>query len=212
MNAPKEIIIRTKRINSYFSGEIKSGYFPLDGNKFYVSCVTYSGGRKKQYSILDVIEFKADTETQILKQVKTFVKKHNLVLEFPKQEVKPLKGKKALSVTSEKWKQMSAQENISRLPEKCLGILPATGEVIWIVAGELGYYPISQVKQDEIRLVKKNKEQTNSEFVDMMNARDGITKSERTAMEWGSMFGWGHGLAMPEHYDLKGNIIKEFTN
>lgn len=208
----QEVIIKTKKIQSYFRGEIRKDYFPLDGSKFHIECKSYSGGAHKSYSILDVMDFKADSKEEIVRQLKSFSRKNKLVLEFPKpakeKAVKPVQSTPAVKP----WQNITAQENIARLPAKCLGILPATGEVIWIVAGELGFYPLSQTKQDEIRLVKKTKFQTNSEFCDMMNERDGITKAQRKAMEWGSMFGWAHGLAMPEHYNEKGEIIKEFSN
>lgn len=74
------VILRTKRIGEYFQGVIKKGYFPLDGNKFFVACTSASGGGKK-VSLLNVLDFKADTEKQLLTQLHTFKRKHNLILE-----------------------------------------------------------------------------------------------------------------------------------
>lgn len=72
------VILHTKRIDSYFEGVIRKGYFPLDGDKYHVANVSGSGGR---VPMLDILEFKADTEGKLLFMLHQFKRKHNLIFE-----------------------------------------------------------------------------------------------------------------------------------
>lgn len=96
---------------------------------------------------------------------------------------------------------MTAQENIKRLPARCYGKLLVNNTIVIIKAGEQGYYPVKY--QPPL-----DKGQTIDEFIDIVNADDGVTIQQRKAMEWGSNFGWDSDLAMSEAYNKKGNIIK----
>jgi hypothetical protein len=104
-------------------------------------------------------------------------------------------------------KILTAQENINRLPERCFGTLMIDNSLIQIVAGETGYYPL------DVDFVQRglvlHKCITTDELADLLNQDIGISKRERCAMEWGSQFGYGTGLAMPERYNDDGTIIKE---
>lgn len=72
------VILRTKRIDSYFQGVIRKGYFPLDGYKYHVDDVSGSGGR---VPMLDILDFKAGSERKLLLMLHAFKRKHNLILE-----------------------------------------------------------------------------------------------------------------------------------
>lgn len=73
------IILRTKRVDSYFQGVIKTGHFPMEGKElFHVADVSGSGGRVPMLSVTD---FKAESEKQLLNMLHAFKRKHNLILE-----------------------------------------------------------------------------------------------------------------------------------
>lgn len=73
------IILRTKRVDSCIEGVIKTGYFPMEGKElFYITDVSGAGGR---VPMLDIIDFKAESEKQLLNQLHAFKRKHNLILE-----------------------------------------------------------------------------------------------------------------------------------
>jgi len=91
---------------------------------------------------------------------------------------------------------MSAKENISRLPNKCFGIEKRTNNVIIIVAGESGFYPHSQDVPKGYHV---------EEFINELNESIGITVAERSAMEFGSCFGWDIPLADPDNYNEDGS-------
>lgn len=74
------VILRTKRLGSYFRGVVMKCYFPMHGHKFFTSCVSGSGGGRS-VSLLSVMDFKADTENGLLRQLHAFKRKHNLILE-----------------------------------------------------------------------------------------------------------------------------------
>lgn len=100
-----------------------------------------------------------------------------------------------------------AKENISKLPEKCFGRLLEDNSVIEIRVGEIGYYPLNKGHvEDGMKLYGCK---TTEDFVNTLNKESGITIAQRMAMEWGSQFGWEHGLSNPDRYDEEGNIIKE---
>lgn len=88
-----------------------------------------------------------------------------------------------------------AQQNIAKCPANCFGRLLATDELILITAGESGYRAVSNYQ----RLLAPG--QTVDQLADELNAKDGVTKAHREAMEAGSMFGWEVGGADPDRYD-----------
>lgn len=77
-----KVIIRTKRIDQYFSGEIINGYFPFDArNYFYVSCNSFAGGGRK-VSLLDVLDYKEKTKTALIEKLKKFANRNKLIIEL----------------------------------------------------------------------------------------------------------------------------------
>ena len=72
------VVLRTKRIGSYYRGILKRVYFPLDGFKWILSCQSYSGGRK---SLLDLLNLRADTKEDLMKMLHKFKTQKNLILE-----------------------------------------------------------------------------------------------------------------------------------
>lgn len=101
----------------------------------------------------------------------------------------------------------SAKQNIALLPEYCWAMLLTDKSLIRIFAGVSGYYPLNQALTRDAKLVF-DKDLTNNEIADKLNADMGITRAQRMAMEWGSQFGWEHALSNPENYDDKGMPIK----
>ena len=101
----------------------------------------------------------------------------------------------------------TAQQNIALLPAWCWGVLPEDKSLIRIKAGETGYYPLDMALTIDSKKVFP-KDMTTDEIADELNKEKGITKGQRRAMEWGSIFGWGHGASNPEKYDEKGNLKK----
>lgn len=106
----------------------------------------------------------------------------------------------------------TAQENIAQLPVECWGILPADQSLIKITAGESGYRPTKGDKKWLEQGLKLHGVKTTDELADVLNKTSGITKAQRKAMEWGSMFGWGHGLADPDRYDEEGKPRKKMAS
>jgi hypothetical protein len=99
----------------------------------------------------------------------------------------------------------TAQENIKLLPARCFGKLLMDNSIIIIAAGENGYHQVSEPPPI-------NSDQSIDDFINEINAEDGITINQRKAMEWGSQFGWGHGLANPDRWDENGKPIKGLFN
>ncbi|PER55641.1 hypothetical protein CN495_07765 [Bacillus thuringiensis] len=81
------------------------------------------------------------------------------------------------------------------LPEICYGTLETTGETIIIKAGETGY-----VKSEDQRPA------------DDLNEILEVTKAEKKAMEWGSMYGWDTPGANPDRYNEDGIPKKKEVN
>lgn len=81
---------------------------------------------------------------------------------------------------------MGTLENLKKLPEKCFATLRATGEVIAITRGEIGYAPIRNLVAMDI---------------DKVNAGMGCNKAQKEAMIVGSMFGWHVPGADADMYD-----------
>jgi hypothetical protein len=97
-----------------------------------------------------------------------------------------------------------ALSNLSKLPKECYSVLLSDpDQLIRIVAGESGYYPMAIPPED----FAKKGEQTVSQFADELNTVNGVTKAQRGAMMHGSMFGWDKGLADPDSYDSEGKPI-----
>lgn len=85
------------------------------------------------------------------------------------------------------------------LPERCLSMLPSTGEIISIVRGESGFYPT------DIHFPEK---QDRRIYVNRVNKNAGVTKAQEAAMLAGSMFGWDTRAANPCSYDKYGQPLK----
>lgn len=96
----------------------------------------------------------------------------------------------------------TAKEIICALPDWCYGVLPVDKSLIIIKAGESGYWPANH------HIPQPAKIKTADQIADELNAQRKITKAQRKAMEYGSMFGWGTGGADPDNYNENGNPIK----
>jgi hypothetical protein len=94
----------------------------------------------------------------------------------------------------------TAQQIIASLPAKCYGVNNATNGLIIIKAGKTGYYPVSDYQW----MMDNHECTTPSQLADQLNDSDGVTKAQRAAMEWGSMFGYAVPLSDPENYDEHG--------
>ena len=70
----------------------------------------------------------------------------------------------------------------ARLPELCYGVLSTTNQIIIVKRGETGYYPINYEPAKDREAAE--------EWCNLLNEQLGITKSQRKAMEVGSMCGW----------------------
>jgi len=77
-----------------------------------------------------------------------------------------------------------AQINLAKLPAQCAARSPTTGKPILIVAGELGFHPISPDDFD----------------VEEFNRKSGVTPAQVEAMLVGSMFGFDAPGADPDNY------------
>lgn len=82
------------------------------------------------------------------------------------------------------------------LPNDCFSVLPSTGELIFIVMGEKGYYPSGKSTSDP---------NMNRQIAVASNTLLGVTRAQEEAMLAGSMFGWNTPAAKPWHYDKDGN-------
>lgn len=82
------------------------------------------------------------------------------------------------------------QRNLQALPELCYSVLPSDDSVIIIKRGEQGYYPTDYPEGSD-------------KFVDEFNARMGVTKAQRLAMEIGSMMGWSVPGANPAVHEAR---------
>jgi len=94
----------------------------------------------------------------------------------------------------------------SKLPKKCMSVDLVEGNLIEIRLGEKGYYPLSL--GHSLEGVKIYGVKNVDELADSMNAEAGIKKNQRSAMEWGAMFGWSNLAANPDRWDEDGNPIK----
>jgi hypothetical protein len=98
-----------------------------------------------------------------------------------------------------------ALDNLAKLPKRCFG--RSGSVVVSITAGEMGYRRITH--QEWPNMVATKKGITLEEFIDELNSYDGVTKAQRQAMEFGSMWGWGLKLADPDLYNENGVLIHE---
>lgn len=88
--------------------------------------------------------------------------------------------------------QEQLKANLAKLPDLCYGVLNTTHEIIVIKKGEKGYYKtdFTPAKTREVA----------DEWVDLLNEQLDVTKSQRKAMEIGSMWGWDVPGANPDCY------------
>jgi hypothetical protein len=87
----------------------------------------------------------------------------------------------------------------ARLPETCYGTLNTTGDLILLKRGALGYWPTEGYTLGTLV-------PTWDALADILNARRGVTKAQRAAMEAGSMFGFHTPAADPAKYDSEGRL------
>ena len=82
------------------------------------------------------------------------------------------------------------------LPNDCFSVLPSTGELIFIVMGESGYYPKGYPTPDPV---------FNREIARSNNMLLGVTRAQEEAMLGGSLFGWNTDAAKPWRYESDGS-------
>lgn len=76
----KQFFIRTKKIDTYFTGKIVHGVFPFESGKwFYIECLSYAGGSAPT---LELTDYKEKDEEKLIKKVKEFCKKHKLITDL----------------------------------------------------------------------------------------------------------------------------------
>lgn len=95
----------------------------------------------------------------------------------------------------------SAKTNVGKLPESCFSKLLSSSEIIKIEAGQSGYTKLTQPAGYE-QMTPNDKEK----FIDDLNREDGVTAGQRSAMDAGSMFGWGVAGANPDNYNYDGTF------
>ena len=88
----------------------------------------------------------------------------------------------------------------SSLPERCVSVLPSSGQLISIQQGESGYQPFHS------ETVLQTADEWKS-YAEMLNERLGVTKAQEAAMLVGSMFGWEKPAADPKNYDENGQPL-----
>lgn len=87
-------------------------------------------------------------------------------------------------------------EGKHELPNDCFGIFPSSGELIFIVLGEKGYYPSDKSTNDP---------EMNRQIETASNALLGVTRQQAEAMLAGSLLGWDKPAAKPWKYDMNDN-------
>lgn len=85
----------------------------------------------------------------------------------------------------------SIEGRLAKLPELCYGIHPSTGATIVLKRGQKGYHDTGYGAQGE-------------EIVNALNERMGVTRAQRTAMEFGSVLGFNSPAADPDTYNSTG--------
>ena len=86
----------------------------------------------------------------------------------------------------------------SSLPERCFGVAEATGEIIVLTRGEMGYRPAGARAGDV----------SPQEGADALNEALDVTKAQAAAMLAGSLFGWDKPAADPKNYDERGQPLR----
>ena len=86
----------------------------------------------------------------------------------------------------------------SSLPERCFGVAEATGEIIVLTRGEMGYRPAG-ARAEGVSL---------REAADAANEALGVTRAQAAAMLAGSLFGWDKPAADPKKYDQRGQPLR----
>lgn len=94
----------------------------------------------------------------------------------------------------------TAQQVIASLPPSCFGVLAGQGKLIYIKAGERGYYNAEQWERTG---------ESAEETANRLNAESRITRGQREAMEQGSMFGWELPIADPDNWNEDGTPNRE---
>jgi hypothetical protein len=82
------------------------------------------------------------------------------------------------------------------MPNDCYSVKPSTGEVVFIVYGEGGYYPCGKSTPDR---------ETNRQISTAQNALLGVTRAQEKAMLAGSMLGWEVPAAKVWNYNQDGS-------
>lgn len=83
------------------------------------------------------------------------------------------------------------ENNRRKLPEVCFAHIPNGLTPVALKFGDLGYRPVDA---DKYPMSVSNPRL----FVKKMNAEMGVTPAQRSAMEFGSMFGWDTPGADPD--------------
>ena len=86
----------------------------------------------------------------------------------------------------------------SSLPERCFGVAEATGEIIVLTRGEMGYRPAGARAEGV----------SPWEAADAANEALGVTRAQAAAMLAGSLFGWDKPAADPKKYDQRGQPLR----
>lgn len=100
----------------------------------------------------------------------------------------------------------TAKQNILSLPEFCYSVDLIDGKIIVIKNGENGYYLYSNhiMVEYQKEIINKTKEER-EKFIDEINEKIGVSKAQRSAMEIGSMFGWGVPGVNIDNYNEDGS-------
>jgi hypothetical protein len=77
-----QVEIRTKTPAQYFAGEIKNGYFPIEGKElWFVACSSCAGGGRK-VSILSILEYKTGSKKHLIERLRSFAKREKYIINF----------------------------------------------------------------------------------------------------------------------------------
>lgn len=93
-----------------------------------------------------------------------------------------------------------AETNESGLPLTCFGTHPTDESLVLLKRGERGYWPAEGYSKGNLA--------TWGEVADLINTRRGVTPAQRSAMEFGSIFGFDVPGANPAKYGPDGRLIR----
>jgi uncharacterized surface anchored protein len=117
-------------------------------------------------------------------------------VEFVNTAKPQLTGGKTVTVEWENRWLLPELAGKHELPNDCFSVLPSTGELVFIVMGEKGYYPSGKSTPDR---------DMNRQIASAYNALTGVTRGQEEAMLAGSLHGLDKPAACPWKYDQHGN-------